>query len=273
MTMTRYRRIAELWNWLPGFRGVAEHESVNEAASALNVSPSALSRTVKLLESALGTELFVRKGTGIELAPFGAQLLAVTRDAMRQIDDCIAAEDRRRSGHGPIYVGIASELAGAVVARALAGRLEGLGKVHVVRVADDDTSEELLRGDVDLVVATHASPPSELVAVRLGDLGFAAYASASHPVSAVAVDDAPELAGAVVAVRCDSIDVARAICERGPHACVLPRLGWPPLVEVASVGEPATLYALHRPPLPSARDDHRLPTIIASLQQVIAGAE
>src|SRR5712691_11901344 len=54
MTMTRYRRVAELWNWLPGFRGVAEHESVNEAASALNVSPSALSRTVKLLESALG---------------------------------------------------------------------------------------------------------------------------------------------------------------------------------------------------------------------------
>lgn len=281
--MTRYRRIAELWNWLPGFRGVAEHESVNEAASVLNVSPSALSRTVKLLESALGGELFARKGTGLKLTAFGAQLLAVTRDAMRQIDDCIVAEDQRRGGRGALYVAITSELAGAVVARALASVLDGLGLVHVVSIAADDPADELLRGNVDLVVTTQPPKRAELVAARLGELGFAAYASPSHPlaaaapvaaerlagVAAIAVRDAPELPDATVGVRCESFELARALCERAPLACVLPRLGWPPLVELAAIGEPAPLHALHRSPLPTTGDDRRLPALVATLQAVL----
>src|SRR5258708_1213658 len=224
MSMTRYRRIAQLWNWLPGFRGVAEHESVNEAAAILSVSASALSRTVKLLESALGAELFARKGTGLELTAFGARLLAVTRDAMRQIDDCIASEELRTGGAGPFYVGVASELAGAVVARALAGALDGFGVVHVVRVADDEASDELLHGNVDVVVTTLATRSAELVATKLGELDFAAYASASHPLATaapvaidrlrgarvVAIRDAPALDGAPLAARCDSLVLARA---------------------------------------------------------------
>jgi DNA-binding transcriptional LysR family regulator len=59
--MDRFRRVAQLWNWLPAFRGVAEHENPQRAASVLGVSASALSRTVKLLEDALGAEVFVRQ--------------------------------------------------------------------------------------------------------------------------------------------------------------------------------------------------------------------
>src|SRR5262245_30593406 len=98
MAMRRFRRVAQLWNWLPGFRGVAEHESVHRAAQTLGVSPSALSRTVKLLESALGAPLFVRQGSGLQLTALGAELLTITRDAMRQVDDGIARDEARRDG-------------------------------------------------------------------------------------------------------------------------------------------------------------------------------
>ena len=69
-TMMRFRRVSQLWNWLPGFRGVAEHASIHKAAQALGTSPSALSRTVKLLESAVGGALFVRQGSGLALTAF-----------------------------------------------------------------------------------------------------------------------------------------------------------------------------------------------------------
>jgi hypothetical protein len=49
----RLRRVAQLWNWLPGFRAVAEHEHVHKAAHTLGISPSALSRTVKLYALAI----------------------------------------------------------------------------------------------------------------------------------------------------------------------------------------------------------------------------
>ena len=64
--MARFRRVAQLWNWLPAFRGVAEHQSIHGASAALGTSPPALSRTVKLLEEALGAELFTRDKNAVE---------------------------------------------------------------------------------------------------------------------------------------------------------------------------------------------------------------
>jgi len=79
----------------------------------------------------------------------------------------------------------------------------------------------------------------------------------------------PELAGAPTAVRTDSIHVARGLCENAPWACVLPRLGWSPLVELAAVGEQVALEAVHRVPLPTARDDRRLATFVDRLQAAV----
>src|SRR2546423_13968187 len=120
--MKRFRRVADLWNWLPGFRAVAEHESVNEAAAALHVSASALSRTVKLLESALGADLFVRRGPGLELTQLGTELLAITRDVMRQVDDCISRDEGRRGGVGALFFCAPSRLRGAPLPRRSAAR-------------------------------------------------------------------------------------------------------------------------------------------------------
>jgi DNA-binding transcriptional LysR family regulator len=282
MSMTRFRRIAELWNWLPGFRAVAEHQSVHGAATTLHVSPSSLSRTVKLLEDAIGSELFTRKAAGLELTAFGAELVAVTRDTMRQLDDCIEREHQRRGGVGPFYVGAACEVSNAVIARALAGGLDGFGVVDVVRI-DGDLADELHQGNVDLVVTVDVPRQSDLVAARLGDVGFAVYAAVTHPragsrpvpldalgdTPCVVVRGLPELAGAPTAVRTDSIHVARGLCENAPWACVLPRLGWSPLVQLAAVGEQTTLHAVHRVPLPTAHDDRRVATFVERLQAAV----
>lgn len=274
MTMERFRRVAELWNWLPGFRAVAEHESVTEAAAALHVSASALSRTVKLLESALGAELFVRRGTGLALTQLGGELLAITRGVMRQVDDCIAHDERRRGGDGPFYVAVTSETCGAIVACALARSAPLGGTVHVTRIDADAAVDELLHGNVDLVVSELAARPSTVVACRLGDVRFGLYAAPARALAdaaLVAVRGIPEPADHRIAIRCDSIATAIALCERAAHACVLPDLAWPSLARHGDAGEPVALCALHRPPLPTGRDDVRLETLVGRLASVVAG--
>lgn len=259
-----------MWNWLPGFRAVAEHESVNKAADALHVSASALSRTVKLLESALGATLFVRRGSGLELTQLGLELLSITRDVMRQVDDCVAREEQRRGGQGPIHIGAASDLAGAVVARALASKLDGV--VHVTRVDPELAAEELLHGNLDLVVTEVHVRPEDLVVTRLGEVTFGVYAKpgARPGVGAVAVVGMPEPADRQVVVRCDSIDVAVALCERAEHECSLPDIGWSSLVRLGDVSETTPLHALHRAPLPTGTHDVRCATLIERLAAVLS---
>ena len=44
--------VERIWNWLPAFRAVAETEHLPTASDLLHVTPSALSRTIRLLEQA-----------------------------------------------------------------------------------------------------------------------------------------------------------------------------------------------------------------------------
>src|SRR5688572_4700021 len=87
----RLRRLATLWNYLPGFRAVAESQHLPTASHLLFVSPSALSRTIRLLEEDLGRSLFDRVGRNIELNAAGRRLLSGVRDAMRLVDEVLAA--------------------------------------------------------------------------------------------------------------------------------------------------------------------------------------
>src|SRR5688500_18841292 len=89
--MERLARVASLWNWLPGFRAVAETENLHEAARGLEISPSALSRTIRLLEDELEQPLFDRAGLSLRLTALGAELLGVVRSAMRAVDDVTAS--------------------------------------------------------------------------------------------------------------------------------------------------------------------------------------
>jgi DNA-binding transcriptional LysR family regulator len=284
MTMMRFRRVAQLWNWLPGFRGVAEHENVHKAAHTLGISPSALSRTVKLLESAIGASLFVRDNNKLALTALGAELLSITRNMMRQVDDGLAREEARRGGEGPLLIGATSEVAAAVVARALAAHARGTAPFHVLRIDEDGAVDELLRGNVDLAVAGAAPREAEIVAEPLGEARFGIDAAHDRPPPAleaagfVATPAGPPVpAGANVACYCDSLDVARTLCEASDLVCALPDVlvaRSPSLRRIADAGEPLALYALRRAPLPDARtrDESRLAELVGALGAALAGA-
>lgn len=162
--MDRAVRLTDLWRWLPVFRAVAETQHLPTAAGALHVSASALSRSVSLLEEAIGRPLFDRDGRRLRLNRDGETLLAATRDAMRRIDDGIAqitssAADRIRvAAPAPWF---------ELIVRPAVATLSG-SAVELVDLQPGDLVAALMRGDVDVAVGTIPVEDERLLVDRLG---------------------------------------------------------------------------------------------------------
>lgn len=68
------------------FIEVAKREHVSEAAEALHVAQSAISRQISNLEAELGVELFTREGRNVKLTPIGRHFFPHVVTALKAID-------------------------------------------------------------------------------------------------------------------------------------------------------------------------------------------
>ena len=69
------------------FMEVAKREHMTEAADALHVAQSAVSRQISNLELELGVKLFIRQGRKVRLTPLGRMFLESTSQAMKMLDN------------------------------------------------------------------------------------------------------------------------------------------------------------------------------------------
>src|ERR1700727_1823320 len=102
-------------NDLAAFVAIADGLSFRAAASRLGVTPSALSHTMRQLESRLGVRLLNRTTRSVSVTDAGLRLLEQLRPALGQISDALEDLNRERSrpfGRLRIYV---TNMAGAGV--------------------------------------------------------------------------------------------------------------------------------------------------------------
>lgn len=262
MALENHRRIAQVWNWLPAFRAVAEYESIQRAALALSVSPSSLSRTIKLLEEQLGTPVFIRTTSGVSLTDAGRELLAGTRDAMRRVDEALPATERR------LRVGLEGSLASVLIAQALARcpqLLQWSVSMHDCSAAE--AKEALLCGTFDLVLTSDALEATALDCVLVGDWPWVISGSATSQVRVGVGADLP----VPVAHRVTSLEAASVLVEvlKGqlvaPGPCVPAGL---PVRETLANRWP--LYASHRREVVAGQAGH-LQTLIEALRSSKSG--
>lgn len=178
--MHRAVRVGEYWNWLPAFRAVAETSSLRDAAKRIHVAPSAISRTVRLLEESLGRSLFDRTGSAMTLNASGRELLDAVRAAMRLVNDVQGAGPRE----APCHIHCPTD-----VVTLLMDALDSWLSLHpgapplVHTPCAEDVAAQLLRGDLDVALqfepATHAGVTSAL----LGEISSSLYVAPSHPAS------------------------------------------------------------------------------------------
>lgn len=94
------------------FIEVAKREHVTDAANALHVAQSAVSRQIFNLEEELGVDLFIREGRSIKLTMVGKAFLERIEQAMNVIDDAQQiVEEYTDPERGTVHIGFPSSLA------------------------------------------------------------------------------------------------------------------------------------------------------------------
>jgi DNA-binding transcriptional LysR family regulator len=177
--MSERAKLFSLWNWLPAFHVVARTQHLPTASRTLHVTKSALSRTIKQLESALGCELFVRERGGLVLNAQGRALQASVDRAIAtlagELEQVASASTVRL-----FRVAVAHTVSQRVVVPAMLGALGGT--VPSLHGCEDAEALELVAaGDVDVAIVTTPSSSPKLRVDRLGELARGIYCGAAHP--------------------------------------------------------------------------------------------
>jgi len=223
--MDRTRRLHDLWSWLIPFRVVAETESLQAASELLHVAPSALSRSVHLLEDRLGVELFDRRANRLCLNANGRRLVEAIRVGMRGIDDAVVEVLGNASAQS-VRIACPGELLPMVMAPIGALSIDmAATRLAIDDPIDGDPLAQLRRGIVDvaiIITAIAAVPEDAMVVRRVGALprGVFVAASAAPPAPcelryAARVDRDGVVRDGVPA------DRARAIALRAPTGAAL----------------------------------------------------
>jgi LysR family glycine cleavage system transcriptional activator len=82
-TMSDFPPIASLRS----FEAVARLGSVTQAAKEMNVTHSAISQQIKILEELVGVKLFIRHGRGVQISEEGRLYALQIREALNHISD------------------------------------------------------------------------------------------------------------------------------------------------------------------------------------------
>lgn len=102
------------------FIEVAKREHVTEAANALHVAQSAVSRQIFNLEAELGVDLFIREGRSVRLTPVGRIFLKHIEQAVNKINQARqVVEEYTDPNRGTVRVGFSSTLASYVLPTAI----------------------------------------------------------------------------------------------------------------------------------------------------------
>ncbi|MFJ4656795.1 LysR family transcriptional regulator [Nocardia sp. NPDC088792] len=154
------------------FLAVVDNDGLTRAASALYISQSSLSLSIRALERELGTTLFIRTGrrlvlseAGAGLVPMARRLLAGAADAQRAVHE---VRELRRGG---LTIAVDSELFEDPVA-AIIGRFRRAHPAVVIEVVDPALSAAPFRllqsGQCEVEFATTPATGSVLHCADLG---------------------------------------------------------------------------------------------------------
>jgi len=175
------KRVRDVWAWIPAFKAVAETEHLPTAATRLHVSASALSRTVRLLEDAVGQPLFVRSARRISLNAAGRRLLlAVQRatitleQALPQVLGAISEGELRIAS-----LGVLTDRFVVPAALELTARHPGVVPV-LTTLQSREANRQIAAGELDVAFFYDATAHEGVRCRRLGTLQNAVYCGKGH---------------------------------------------------------------------------------------------
>ena len=166
---------------LNAFMAVAEEENFTRAAAKLGTSQSALSHTVRRLETRLGVRLLTRTTRRVAPTEAGERLLKTLRPALDDIDlELASLSELREKPAGTIRIATSEHAANRVLWPVLKKLLPDYPDLHV-ELAIDSGLTDIVAGRFDAGVRLGESVAKDMVAVRIGpDLRMAVVGSPAY---------------------------------------------------------------------------------------------
>ncbi|QII30481.1 MULTISPECIES: LysR family transcriptional regulator [Stenotrophomonas] len=166
---------------LSAFLAVAGQRSFRAAAAELNITPSAISHTIKALEQRLNARLFNRTTRSVSLTDAGERLAGKLRPAMASIEEAIlAVDDDLGVPRGTIRINASDGAIRLVLQPVLARFLRMYPQVHLDIVSDGRLGDIVSEG-FDAGIRLTEAVPKDMVAVTVtAPMRFAAVASPAY---------------------------------------------------------------------------------------------
>lgn len=173
---------------MTAFVKVAETASFTEAAKLLSISQPALSRTIRLMEDAIGSRLFDRDTRNVVLTPAGAELLPIAMRMALEFDSAFGELAQFFAGRrGRVTVAALPSAAAVLLPRAIVRFQATYPGVEVV-IRDDlahAVAASVADGIADLGLTVRPAEPGALSYRPLVSDDFVAVCRADDPFAEV----------------------------------------------------------------------------------------
>jgi DNA-binding transcriptional LysR family regulator len=159
---------ADLFPAIAAFARVAHHASFTRAAAELGVSPSALSQSMRALESRIGMRLLERTTRRVGLTEIGRRFLDETQPALAALAGAAdRMNDLRDKPSGLLRLNLSRTAADIVVLPHLTDFLEACPDI-TVELHCDNALLDLVAGGFDAGIRVRDNLANDVVAVPLG---------------------------------------------------------------------------------------------------------
>lgn len=210
------------------FRIVAENGGFRRAASALDISPSALSHAIQALEARYGVRLFNRTSRSLKLTPAGRDLLAEIEGGFSAIEAGLEALNHyRERPSGQLRLNVPCDAARLVLAPMLADYTRAYPDVRL-EIVVQDTMVDIVREGYDAGIRYGDAVPEDMITMALGpDLRWVMAASPEYLAAAAPIATPEDLSGhACIGMRMGNGRIYHWELERGQEKRVL-NMDWP----------------------------------------------
>lgn len=169
------------------FIEVAKREHMTEAAEALHVAQSAVSRQIDNLEKSLGVDLFIREGRSIRLTPIGKVFLEQMERAMKVINDAKQViEEYTDPERGTVHIGFPSTLASYMMPTAISAFRKEYPDVHfdLHQQSYVDLKKSVVKGEVNIaLIAPVPQTKDKIKSTILFSENIVALLPLNHPLA------------------------------------------------------------------------------------------
>ena len=167
------------WDDFRYFLTLADTGSVRNAAAALKVNPSTVTRRLEALEQHLGVLLFKRSPKGLKITPEGAEVIHAVSHISAQLAEVeTALKGKNQRLEGRIRVALPDVLAQLLLAD-LKGFTEDYPYIDLEFVPSDQNLD-LSQGELDVAIRATEHPPENMVGRPLGHVALAAYGGVEY---------------------------------------------------------------------------------------------